>query len=145
MHRVAVLLAALLAAACTSHTPEIQRVQLPGLGHAIDVPVGAAASLEHDGAAFTMRPGTRSPRTFSVYARPARHGAQRRTLAPGVTVAYTLLDADGGSGGAEAGLEGSVQVGARSFAVTCHDQAEAPAVPDATWCFAWLATLRVDA
>lgn len=143
MHRTGALLAALIAA-CTAPTTPRERVAIAALRCSLDVPAGTAVALADDGATFTTRPGARVPRQFSVHARPSAPGESRRTLAADVAIAYTLRTADGGSGGAESVLEGRLQAGARSFAVTCNDQAEAPLEADATWCFVWLATLRVD-
>ncbi len=147
-----VLLATLVAvAACTAGMEETdatvaaQRVAIPALRSTLDVPAGTKVILADDGATLTTRPGTRAPRTIGIHARAsAGPGELRRVLAAEVSVTYTLQTHEGGSGGAESVLAGDLQVGARRFAVTCHDQAEWPASADATWCLAYLATMRLD-
>jgi hypothetical protein len=150
MRRARISLAtAMIVAGCAPDSGvAAEPVAIPGLRCALDVPAGTAVALADDGATFTTRPGTRVPRTFSVHARPPGEpgelGEQRRVLAAGVTIAYTLQTDEGGSGGEESVLDGVLVVGERSFAVRCDDQSEPPGEPDATWCLAWLATLRVD-
>ena len=140
------LLAALLAAAaCEAPAPASERVAIATLGWALDVPAGTEVAITDDGATFTTRPGARDPRILTVHARAATGSTGlHRMLAADVAIAYTLQTADGGSGGAESVLRGDLRVGARSFAVVCSDQAEWPAHADATWCLAWLATIRRD-
>jgi hypothetical protein len=137
-----------IAAACTVPGPSrptpSTTITIPALRCALDVPVGTEVRLTDDGATFTTRPLARYSRPFSVRADPpADPGAQRRSLASDVSVTYTVQTDSGGSGGDEAVLSGALQVGARTFAVSCHDQGEWPG-PDPTWCFAWLATIRAD-
>jgi hypothetical protein len=141
-----VLLAALVSlVGCTPPAVATERALVPALGCSLDVPVGTRIELADDGATFTVRPGTRTPRSFAVHARaPTQPGELRRALAPDVSVAYTLRASDGGSGGVESVLTGGLRVGGSEFAVRCVDQAEPPVDADATWCLAWLATIRLD-
>lgn len=135
--------------ACSSSGPPVkgvgERILVPALRGALDVPVGTEVTLDAEGATFTTRPGTRVPRSFDIYARsPDGAGELRQDLADDVSIVYSVHKSDGGSGGEEARLVGALRVGDRSFAVTCHDQAEWPGAPDPTWCLSWLATVRVD-
>lgn len=149
MNHAGVLLAAVVAAAaCTASTVEMAatgRIAIPPLECTLEVPAGTEVTLVDDGATLITRPGTRVPRTLTIHARAsAEPGEQRRVLAAGVSVGYTLRTNEGGSGGAQSVLAGDLWVGARRFAVTCDDQAEWPGSADATWCLVWLATLRLD-
>lgn len=141
--RSSALLAAL--AACAPAGPPTERVAIAALHCTLEVPVGTAVALADDGATFTTRPGARVPRTFSLHARsPAEPGELQRTLAPGLSISYTLQQGPGGSGGEESRLLGALQLADRTFAVECHDQGESPNDANATWCLPWLATLRDD-
>ena len=94
---------------------------------------------------FTVR----AARSFSledgepalVHSEPAI-SRQEKVLAGGNRIRYELRNSDGGSGGAEAYLDGALVVGQLVLAVHCHDQAEEPAKPSAEWCLEWLATVR---
>ncbi|MFZ6177592.1 hypothetical protein [Nannocystis pusilla] len=145
MTRVA-LSALVLMFACTP-PPKVatKRAEIPALRCSLDVPVGTGVTLHDDGATFVLEPGARAPRAFSLHARaPAQPGELRQVLAPDVSIAYALEANDGGSGGSESTLVGSLRVGSSEFAVKCHDQDEWPGDPDASWCLAWLATIRLD-
>ncbi|MFY0532230.1 hypothetical protein [Nannocystis pusilla] len=110
----------------------------------LDVPAGTEITLHDDGATFILEPGARAPHSFSSTRAPAQQGELRQVLAADVSIAYALEANDGGSGGNESTLVGSLRVGSSEFAVKCHDQDEWPGDPDASWCLTWLATTRVD-
>ncbi len=136
--------ASLLLLACTGPEVARERVQIPALRAALDVPLGTGVELEADGASFSGGQRQRSARTFEDHARPSAPGELREALADDVSIAYTLRRDDGGSGGSVETLTGSLRVGGTDHAVECVDQGEWPDEPDAAWCLPWLATLRVE-
>ncbi|MCY0994428.1 hypothetical protein OV203_45315 [Nannocystis sp. ILAH1] len=145
MTRVALSALVLLLACTPPPAVATKRAEIPALRCSLDVPAGTEVMLDDDGATFVLEPGTRAPHSFSLHARaPAQRGELRQVLAADVSIAYALEANDGGSGGSESTLVGSLQVGSSEFAVKCHDQDEWPGDPDASWCLTWLATIRVD-
>lgn len=140
-----VLFAALAASVACTAPPTAVSVDVPVLRCSLDVPTGTRVVLDDTGASFETTPGSRTPRSFAIHTgAPSQPGEQRRRLAADVTIAYTLHASDGGSGGAQSQLTGSLRIAGTELAVQCDDQAEPPGQADATWCLPWLATLRRD-
>lgn len=129
-----------------------EEVAVPSLGITLVVPAGTQVEHVGAGATFFVEPDTRRARSFSieqgmpalVHPGPANQRRERTLKKNGALIRYEVRLADEGSGGAEAFLDGVIVVDQDIFAVHCHDQAEAPAEPQAEWCFEWLATAKLD-
>lgn len=160
MHRFAASLL-LLVSACSSKTNEpwagpstatdgaTENIAIPSLDITLDVPVGTETVHVGAGATFYVNPGHRRVRSFSVgdgepalvHPEPAI-SRQEKKLPGGALIRYELRASEGGSGGAEAYLDGAMVVGQQVLAVHCHDQQEWPTAASAEWCLEWLATIR---
>lgn len=133
----------------TAGTGPTEYIDVPSLGVTLQVPAGTDTVHVGAGATFYVNPGARAARSFSleegepalVHGEPAT-SRQEKKLPGGGRIRYELRTSDGGSGGAEAYLDGALVVDQRVLAVHCHDQAEEPATPSAEWCLEWLATVR---
>ena len=121
---------------------------LPALPLRMSLPISAALAPSADGVRIELRPGTRSPRAATIApsnGTAPSAGSHVRQERPGLRIQYELKFFEGaGSGGDEQTLEGVVEVDGQRFRISCHDQAEAPAKPDAEWCIPWLATLQLQ-
>lgn len=128
---------------------EGMRVEIPALGLTLDVPPGSEVVHAAGGVTVYTQPDQRVSRGFAIeeWPPPTVHPetpapAVTRKLPGGATLEYIVRTSDGGSGGSEAFLTGQLLVGGLPFAVHCHDQAEASAQLDPTWCLEHLATVR---
>lgn len=131
----------------TSGSGPTEEVAIPSLAVSIRVPAGTEVEHVAGGATFYVTPGSRAARSFSLgegepelVHEQAATTRQEKKLPGGNLIRYELRTAEGGSGGAEAFLDGAIVVGQHVLAVHCHDQAEPPATPAGDWCLEWLAT-----
>jgi hypothetical protein len=100
---------------------------------------------------FQVSLSTRMMRQMELQPAPGEGGKaypRSQTLANGAVLTFEIIrDTSGyaGSGGPEETLEGRLQVGGRTLAVKCHDQAEWPGSPSPSWCLDYLQHLAVIA
>jgi hypothetical protein len=98
---------------------------------AIDLPAVTEASHRDAASAFTLDPGTRSPRLIDVI-----------ELAPGATPSdMRWSESEGGSGGTEYHLRGALRRCGAVFEIRCSAQTE-DGRPDMDWCRDAIASLR---
>jgi hypothetical protein len=117
----------------------------------IKLPPHASLMRGSGGDRFHVSLSTRAMRQMELRLAPDAPGnSYRRSqrLANGVVVTFEVIPApegQTGTGGPEESLEGRLQIGARTLAVRCSDQAEWPGSPDPTWCIDYLQHLAVVA
>jgi hypothetical protein len=96
---------------------------------------------------FSVSLSSRLMRQLHLWPAPdsgARTYANVQELSDGIVVRYNIdRDVGGGSGGTEGQLEGVLQIGASTLAVTCLDQDEFRA-PRPEWCLQFLRELRIE-
>jgi len=117
----------------------------------IRLPARASLMRGSGGDRFHVSLSTRAMRQMELRLAPDAPGKSYRRsqrLANGAVLTFEVVPAaegQSGSGGPEESLEGRLQIGARTLAVSCHDQAEWPSSPDSTWCIDYLQNLVVGA
>ena len=82
-------------------------------------------------------------RSREIHSRPSRV-TLAMDLSDTVFVEYNASDRAGGSGGAEATLEGTLHVEGSRFSFRCQHQAETPREPTPERCFEYLATASLN-
>jgi hypothetical protein len=118
---------------------------LDGVRYRMLLPERATLMSRSDG--FSVSLSSRLMRQLHIRPAPragaARH-AHAEKLSGGTVLRYNIdRDVGGGSGGTEGRLEGVLQIGTRTLAVTCHDQDEV-SPPRPEWCLPFLRDLRID-
>lgn len=148
---IAIALSFLVAAHGVAQTPADPRdlrrwdFTLDGARYRILLPQRATLMSRSDG--FSVSLSQRL--AHQLHLRPAPAGsngsyAHVEKLSNGAVLRYNIdRDVGAGSGGTEGRLEGVLQIGARTLAVTCSDQDELFA-PKPEWCLQFLRELRID-
>ena len=118
---------------------------LDGVRYRILLPQRATPMSRSDG--FSVSLSQRL--AHQLHLRPAPAGsngsyARVEKLSGGAVLRYNIdRDVGAGSGGTEGRLEGVLQIGTRTLAVTCSDQDELFA-PRPEWCLRFLRELRIE-
>jgi hypothetical protein len=127
--------------------PDLRRWEfsLENTRYQIMLPGHATAMRRVDG--FSVSLSQRLMRQLHI--RPAPRGgdtthAHTENLGDGAVLRYNIdRDVGAGSGGTEGRLDGVLQIGTRTLAVTCSDQDEL-STPRPEWCLPFLRELRID-
>lgn len=134
-----------VSAACTCgwsrpKTPLGPTVTLAALGVTVHAPAGYTVVQSATGAKM-VEAGTRRARSLALDVTPVPMHPPFETAKVGTgVVRFGVRPEPGGSGGPVEFLEGSFELGGRTFLVTCTDAGETSR--DATWCFDVLETAR---
>ncbi|MEM9725285.1 MAG: hypothetical protein AAF909_07475 [Pseudomonadota bacterium] len=150
----AFVLCALILTACAAEQPQFEGPLEPRdftLGAArlkMELPEDAAISESPDNAFvwIEIAPDTRS--SPNIWLEPFDQDlpfdlSQTQQWRGGGEIIYRMALSEGGSGGAEANLDGRLTLGAQQFTVSCRIQVEDAAEADGGWCLPLLATLRL--
>ncbi len=131
MIRIALVACALLGCVRDEGAAAPARVFVAAGRLAIDLPAAAEASHRDGASAFTLDPGTRSPREIEVV----------ELAADAAPSDMRWSESEGGSGGAEYELRGALRRCGAVFEVRCAAQSE-DGRPDMDWCRDAIASLR---